>query len=327
MATSSISQIAMFNIITKPKTKGYDTKMRMEISHYEKIFSKNNLSQSVPSIWNEVEKYFADMLEMKTGVRNLYQYVEKHVLHTKLKKIRILGLGSGACGNELDGIIPLLQNHSISCELTCIDINQQALNLAKSVANKRKIKFNSITSDINTVKIVPESYDVIVAYAALHHFVELDRLAQEIGRALKPDGIFVTVDIPTKNGYLMWPETFRVVNDIWKILPPKYKIDHTGFAKPKHIETYPNIDYSLNSFECINSEAILPALNKHLKCIDYVPSLSISRRFFDTKFGPNYNLENIFDRSIFQFITQLDSYYIENNILKPETFFGAYKIK
>lgn len=312
--------------LPRPTTSDYDSKMKTEISLYEKIFD-NNLTQAVPPVWNEVEKCFADTLESAIGVRNLYQYVERHVLSTRQKNIKILGLGSGACGNELDGIIPLLQKHSISVDLYCVDINQHALDLALSEANKRGVRFTPIISDINTISFESNSYDIIVAYASLHHFIELGRLAQQISKALTKNGVFVTVDIPTKNGYLMWPETYNIVCDLWGVIPPQFKIDHTGFSHPKYVEKYPNIDYSTNSFECINSEAILPALKKHLNCLSYVPAMSLTRRFFDTKFGPNYDLRNPLDKSTFAFITQLDCYYVSKNILKPETFFGAYQKK
>jgi ubiquinone/menaquinone biosynthesis C-methylase UbiE len=306
--------------------ESYKQKMSGEIQHYEAVF-KNNLFQDVPPIWNEVENIFSDELYKKTGVKSLYQYVEQYALKRNLKKVKILGLGSGACGNELDGIFPLLKKHSIKVELHCVDINVQAMKIAEKEAKKRKINFTPIIQDINKINLPENSYDIIVAYAALHHFLKLDRLAKIINKSLKPKGIFVTVDIPTKNGYLMYSETFQIVNDIWKILPPKYKINHTSFAQPKYQEKYENVDYSKNSFECINSESILPSLNRHLNCIVFVPAFSIMRRFFDTMFGPNYDLRQSQDKSIFEFITELDKYYLDNNILKPETFFGAYTKK
>ena len=123
----------------------------------------------------------------------------------------------------------------------------------------------------------------------------------------------------------MWPETYQYVSDIWKILPPKYKIDHTKHAKPVFAPKYENVDYSKTSFECANSEKVLPTLRRYLREIVFVPGMSISRRFFDTKFGPNYNLKNPIDKSIMDFILNLDNYLLDQNILKPETFFGVYR--
>lgn len=302
----------------------YERRMIQEIEHYEKVF-KGRLNQDVPPIWYRVEEHFSKCMEKITGVRNLYQYVGNHTLNKK--KVKILGLGSGACGNELDGIAPVLRQNGCEMELICVDINDAALNQAKVEADKRFIKFTAIKQDINTIVIDNNEYDVIVAYASLHHFVELDYITRQINKGLKKDGIFVTVDIPTRNGFKMWDETYDIVKNIWNILPPKFKIDHTGFSEPRYLETYENLDYSTNSFECINSEAIIPALRKNLCEEDFVPCFSLARRFFDTKFGPNYDLHQSLDRSIFEFIMQLDEYYINSKILQPETFFGSYSKK
>ena len=41
-------------------------------------------------------------------------------------------------------------------------------------------------------------------------------------------------------------------------------------------------------------------------------------------YGPNYDLSNELDRSVLDYIWQLDTYYIAQGILKPETMFGVY---
>lgn len=302
----------------------YEERLRQEICHYQQIF-QGRMTQEVPPIWEKVEERFADAVEAVTGVRNLYQYVARHVKGRD--RVVVLGLGSGACGNELDGIAPLLKQQSCDMELTCVDINATILEQARIEAAKRGIRFYGVVQDVNTIKLDSNRYDVIVAYASLHHFVDLEHIAHEINRALRPDGIFVTVDVPTRNGYRMWDETFEIVNALWKVLPARFKIAHTGYPTPTYVETYENIDYSKNSFECINSEAILPALRTYLQELHFVPAFSIARRFFDTKFGPNYDWNLPLDRAIFEFIMRLDAYYIEGDLLKPETFFGAYTKK
>lgn len=300
----------------------YEERLQREVAHYEKVF-KGRMTQDVPPIWNAVEQHLADEIEAATGVRNLYQYVARHVRGRKV--VEILGLGSGACGNELDGIAPLLRQDGCDVTLACVDVNEKVLEQAADASRDRGIRFRPVVQDVNRMALGDDQYDVIVAYASLHHFLNLDHVAREINRALRPGGVFVTVDIPTRNGYLMWDETLDAVNAIWRILPPKYKIDHTGFAEPTFVEKYTNIDYSVNTFECINSEAILPALRRYLREVVFVPAFSIARRFFDTKFGPNYDLREPLDLAIFNFIMQFDRYYLGAEILKPETFFGAYE--
>lgn len=314
----------------------YKGRVHNELLHYQK-FLQGRMALEVPAIWGKVEERFADLMESATGVRNLYQYVARHV--TGMSTVELLGLGSGACGNELNGIAPLLAERSCQLCISCVDINPAVLEEASEQASKRGIRFEGKVQDANQISLEPDRYDVIVAYASLHHFIKLDHIAYEINRALRQNGIFVTVDIPARNGYYMWSETSEIVNAIWKVLPAKFKIAHVGYREPTYVASYETKYSSLlarlsakllparlsgANFECVNSEAILPALRKHLRKIHFVPAFPIARRFFDTKFGPNFDWNQSIDRAIFEFIMQLDTYYLDSGLLRPETFFGAY---
>jgi SAM-dependent methyltransferase len=305
----------------QPGAEEYQARLRQEIAHYKKIFH-DRLFQQVPSIWTGAEERFCGKVHDATGAWGFADQIAQHFRGRS--EIMLLGLGSGACGNELETIAPLLKVHGCHLRLTCVDINREILEQAAREAERRDVAFTPLVQDINQLSLDTGAYDVIVAFASLHHFMNLDHVIREVNRALRPEGMFLTIDIPTRNGYLMWPETLEVVNNLWKMLPPKYKFDHTHFETPTFIETYENIDYARTSFECINSEAILPALRTHLREIHYVPAFSIARRFFDTRFGPNYDIQLPLDKAIFEFVMNLDDYYLAGGILKPESFYGVY---
>lgn len=50
------------------------------------------------------------------------------------------------------------------------------------------------TGDLNQVELRPESFDVVLAYAALHHVLDLDHLLTQVHRALTPGGTLICVD-------------------------------------------------------------------------------------------------------------------------------------
>lgn len=301
--------------------KSYDERLKNELKHYKQIF-KDRLFQEVPPIWNEVEAKFSGQIKKVTGVKGLPEYIARHVKGKK--KIKLLSLGSGACGVELAMIAPLLEKQKTEMELTSVDINDEVLSQARVEADKRKINFVGMAQDINKLKLPENKYDVIMAFAALHHFEKLDLVTKEINKALKPGGIFVTVDIPTKNGYLMWPETKRIVEMIWQLIPKRYKWDHTVSKVPIYMNKYPDVDYSIGSMECAKSQDIIPALRKNLQEVVFVPAFVFARRFFDTKFGPNYKMHNPFDKTLFELLMTVDELLATSGALKPETFFGVY---
>lgn len=303
------------------KQLDYQTRVANEVKHYKQIF-KHGLFQEVPPVWGEVERKFSETIRRVTGVGGLPEYIARHVAGRK--KIKLLSLGSGACGVELAMVAPLLAKQGTAMELISVDINEEVLKQAGEEAAKRKINFRAITQDINRLSLEKNQYDVIMVFAALHHFENLERVTKQISLALKPRGIFVTVDIASRNGYKLWDEAKRLIGLIWRLLPAKYKWDHTFTKVPVYMREFPDVDYSIGSFECANSEAILPALRRNLREVVFVPAHGITRRFFDTKFGPNYNLKRPFDRALFELITEVDEMLVEGGMLKPETFFGVY---
>jgi len=141
---------------------------------------------------------------------------------------------------------------------------------------------------------------------------------------LKPGGRLITVDVCSRSGYLMWPESRQVVSSIFGSLPPKFRLNHTAYGKPRVDETIWEMDTSLSSMECIHSESILPVLEKHFAIVHFVPYFSICRRLLDTMYGPNYVLSEKLDAAIFNYIWELDTHYISTGALRPETFFGVY---
>lgn len=301
--------------------KDYRSRMETEIKHYKQIF-KHGLFQEVPHVWNEVERKFSNKIKLATGVAGLPEYIARHTKGHK--KIKLLSLGSGACGVELEMIAPLLKKQKTEMELVSMDINGEVLAQAQLEAQKRKINFRGIEQDINQLTLKSNSYDVIMVFAALHHFENVERVAKQINLALKPKGIFVTVDIPSRNGYKLWNEAKVLIDLIWKVLPARHKWDHTVSKVPIYMTQFPDVDYSIGSFEATNSEAILPSLRKHLKELVFVPAHGITRRFFDTKFGPNFNMKKTFDKALFELITDVDDKLVDSGVLKPETFFGVY---
>ena len=77
--------------------------------------------------------------------------------------------------------------------------------------------------------------------------------------------------------------------------------------------------------ECARSEAILPAIAERFEALHYVPYFSLSRRFFDTMYGPSYDLTAPLDRAVFDWIWEMDVHHLATEKLRPETFFGMYR--
>jgi SAM-dependent methyltransferase len=178
-------------------------------------------------------------------------------------------------------------------------------------------------ADLNHVELPRAEFDLVFCHAALHHVLELERLANQIRGALKPGGELAVVDIISRNGYRMWPETRKLVRSLWATLPPRYRVNHTRRGCPVDARIW-EADTRRTGMECARSEEILPVLRRHFQQKLFVGYQAFCRRFFNTMYGPNYDVGRALDRAIVDWIWELDCECVRSQDLKPESFFGIF---
>jgi ubiquinone/menaquinone biosynthesis C-methylase UbiE len=304
-----------------PGTDEYNRHVREEIEHYGRIYldgtARESLMQPVPGAWVEIETRASDLIRQSTGNDLVGHLSERLCAHPGT---RMLSLGSGPGGIEI-----VVARNAPEAEVVCMDINPELLQLGRRRAADLALNVQFAESDLNTVALPPGAFDLVFCHAALHHVIELEALADQIKRTLRPDGVFVTVDVVTRNGYLMWPETREIVRAIWKTLPGKFRLNHTSYTAPLIDDEIWEADTSLSGMECARSQDILPVIGRQFTAEYFVPYFSLSRRFFDTMYGPNYDLTAPLDASVLNWIWQLDVYHLATKRLRPETFFGIYR--
>lgn len=83
-------------------------------------------------------------------------------------------------------------------DATGMDISEQALNVARAYYTRIQDEVPGsaayLTTDLNTVQFVPNSYDLIVVKGTLHHLVQMDAVIAQIHAALKPGGLLWVAD-------------------------------------------------------------------------------------------------------------------------------------
>jgi len=124
-----------------------------------------------------------------------------------------------------------------------------------------------------------------------------------------------------KNGEQIFPETEKMVQQIFSTLPEKFR--YNNYTKQID-QKIPDMDFSQDSFESIRSQDIVPLLSKYFITKEHITFDAFLSLLLDFRYGPNYNLENNLDKSLVESITYLDQYYILNSVLKPVCLFGIY---
>ncbi len=311
----------------RPGTRAYRRHVDEELKHYREVHSdddhsaavaRENLFEPAPAAWDEVHELAKALIREETG-----NDLDGHVISRLQSRpnVRLLSLGSGPGGVELG-----FARQAPKSDIVCMDLNADLLRLGEECARAEHLRVSFEPADLNTVTLPPNEFDIVFCHASLHHLVELESIIEQIKRTLRPGGELFVVDVITRHGYRMWPETRKVVADLWRTLPERYRVNHTAYLSKTVDKRIYEADTRPCGMECIRSEDILPLLSSNFSTDAFVPYFSISRRFFDTMYGPNYDLSRPLDRAIVHWIWELDCEYLRANTLRPETFLGIYKL-
>jgi len=300
----------------------YHRRLSAELEHYQRELARAGeeaLFEAAPPVWHEIERRAAQLIRERAGYAPL-DYVIARL--AQLPRSRMLSLGCGAGGLELEVASQVPQ-----AEILALDVNPELLERGQQAAHKRglrNVRFERV--DLNCAQLPPRAFDVVFCHAVLHHLVELEHVAQQIRRALRPEGELVIVEIVTRNGYRMWPETRRVARALFCTLPERYRLNHTAYYPHKRVDRKLwEWDTRAAGMECIRSQDILPVLGRVFHPVLIVPYYAFARRFFDSMYGPNYDLKRGLDRAIVDWLWELDRYYLETGRLRGETVFAVFR--
>ena len=312
----------------EPGGKAYERHLKQEIEEYRRVHGASGeathkpnipLVEPAPASWLDMQGRAAMRIRAATG-----DDMHGHVLSRLRARegVRMLSLGSGPGGLELQ-----FAREAPSTKIVCIDLNAGLLEKGCAQAASEGLAVEFRQGDLNRILLPPEEFDLVFCHASLHHLLELEHMFHQIKRTLKPRGELIAIDVITRHGYRMWPETRKMIDKIWKTLPAAYRVNHTSYHVKMVDEKIVDADARRSNMECIRSEDILPLLEAGFETVSYVPYFSLCRRLFDTMYGPNYDLGRALDRAILDWLWALDCHYLDTGVLRPETFFGVYRPK
>lgn len=268
------------------------------------------------SAWSEVEARASALIRNATGGT-----VADHLLDALNARpgAQILAIGAGA-----GAVVVELLPHAPDSRLVCIDPTPAELEPVRRRGRELRLDPFLASLDVDRLELEPSAFDLVFCHAALHRAVELEAVVDRIERTLRSDGAFMVVDVVTRSGHAMWPETREVAQAIWKTLPVKFRLNHTAYTTPLIDDAIWEPDPPPPDVKAARPQDIIAAIGERFEEQHFVPYFSLSRRFFDSMYGPNYDLSAPLDRAVFDWIWQLDVHHLATELLRPETFFGIY---
>ncbi len=170
-----------------------------------------------------------------------------------------LGCGSGSRG------LQLLQKQAIS-SLTGYDISDERLAQARACADKVQAAAQYINQDVNSIRLQPNSCDLILSCHSFHHFTRLEHIMAEVARALTKRGLFILEEYIGPSIFQWTDAQLAVVNDLLAILPEEYRRYPGLPGQPplKRLHQRPKVEdvQAVSPFEAIRSAEIVPLFRK-----------------------------------------------------------------
>ena len=117
-----------------------------------------------------------------------------------------------------------------------------------------------------------------------------------------------------RNGHLRWPEALRIVQEFWRHLPPSYRFNQKlgGFE-----ETFADWDCSVEGFEGVRSQDVLPLLLEYFHFQLFIPFGNVIDPFIDRAFGPHFDVTAEWDRNFLDRVHQRDELEMAAGRLTP----------
>jgi SAM-dependent methyltransferase len=302
-------------------SSAYRERLQTELANYSAIEQVHDLP-AICGYW--ASKHLVPILA-PLGFRNSIELFQRYIVRVCRERQSevcvILSLGAGNCASEIDIARWLLDNNIQNFRFECLDLNREVLDRAEQAAIAKAVadRFTFDVFDVNTWR-PQRHFDIILAIQCLHHFVELELLFDKIYETLHPNGFFVTDDMIGRNGHRRWPEALKFVRQFWEELPKSYRYNH----QTRTLETrFENWDCSIDSFEGIRAQDILPLLVKRFYFDVFVGFANIIDIFVDRAFGPNFDPDKEWDRDFIDRVHAVDVRELESGRVKPTHMYAA----
>lgn len=231
------------------------------------------------------------------------------------RPIRVVSIGCGNADSEVR-VAQLLRERGVGdVTIECLDLNPVMLDRGRDLARNASLedRFEFVVADFNRWQPT-RAYDVVMANQSLHHVLNLEGLFDAIAAALGDDGLFLTSDIIGRNGHQRWPEALAIVHEFWRELPRERRYN---LQLRRHEELFLNWDCSVEGFEGIRAQDILPLLVARFGFELFLPYANVIDPFIDRSFGHHFDADSAADRALIDRIHARDEAEMLAGRIKP----------
>jgi hypothetical protein len=235
---------------------------------------------------------------------------------------RIASLGAGDCAIEIKIAKRIAEKGVTDFELVCYELSPVLADRGRAAIAaaglERSLKV--VAQDLNAAVPIDGVLAGFMAHHSLHHIVGLELLFDMVRDRLDGQGSFVVSDMIGRNGHARWPETLGLVREIWERLPNHLKFDRMYGREDRWFE---NRDCSIEGFEGIRAQDILPLLLQRFTFDKFVAWGGLVDVFVDRCFGPNYRTESVTDRAFLDGLKAVEDRLLRTGQITPTSMIAV----
>lgn len=298
----------------------YDQKLRQQQEQYASGADIHALPH-IFDYWSH--RYVLPQIQAAFGANSITEIYAKPLaaLSRSHSQARFYSIGSGSCEEEIRIADLLLTQGCTGFQIIGLEVADNLIDEAHTAI--RRAKLDGVVSteffDVNRDTITGPVH-AWLAHHSLHHILELERLFDLVDRTLSDDGHFVTCDMIGRNGHMRWPETLRLVEEVWATLPEVKKF-HWQFKETQH--AFVNWDCTTGGeWEGIRAQDILPLLIERFSFAAFAATGGFIDPFVERGIGPNFDPENPADREFIEEIAQRNDTLLDAGTIKPTMIFA-----
>lgn len=213
-------------------------------------------------------------------------------------------------------------------EVLGIDLSGESIKEANRKVNEKglsSIRFEQ--ADFYSFDLKGGYYDVVLFYSALHHFKNIEQVAERISKTLKNDGLVILCEYAGKNRLQFSKDQVAEMNRLLDIIPEQYKTRYlTGYNK-KAVYAPGLLRMVISDpSEAVESESIMPVIHSKFGVLEekkiggdllMMVLKDIAHHFISEDPKAKRVLERLFDEE--------DKYLTD--VASPNFIFGVYRKK
>lgn len=150
---------------------------------------------------------------------------------------------------------------------TGFDLSEERIAEARQLQSRLGIPGEFAVADANRLDLPADSFDLVFASHSFHHFLDLERIMDQVHRALTPRGIFVLEEYVGPSQFQWTDAQMSLVASRLALMPERLRVLPWGTIKDREGRPAPSDVAAVSPFESIRSAEIEPLFRERFEMV------------------------------------------------------------